>query len=130
MMTAKSLGRIAAGAAVLAAVVSAPVAADAATRHFVLFSNRSGNLYKVCYRANDAAGRQIGSDCDRVAARGKSTFFVPAGTASTWFGVGATTESTPSEFVKPALSAGRDWCFRATGSGAIHEATEQPCTSN
>ena len=120
--TARTLTAI---ALVAGATLTAAPAAMAAN-HFILFSNRSAFIMTSCYTATDAQGRQLAHDCDQVAAAQKSTFWVPSAAAQTR----VTVSDRGTQMFGRTHPNTRDLCIRASGSGSVHEATEQPCTSS
>ncbi|MEQ0558173.1 hypothetical protein ABJI51_03745 [Amycolatopsis sp. NEAU-NG30] len=109
-----------------AALAAAPAATAGPTNHFVLFSNRFAFPMFACYTAKDAQGHQLAHDCDQVQTRGKSTFWVPNNASETR----VTVSDRGTQMFARNHPNNRDLCIRATSTGAVHEATEQPCTPN
>ncbi|WP_086851896.1 hypothetical protein [Amycolatopsis kentuckyensis] len=110
-----------------ATLVAAP-AAPAATQagHFVLFSNRFTGPMFACYTARDDKGNQLAHDCDQVQTRQKSTFWVPVNAKETR----VTVADRGTQMFARTHPNNRDLCIRATATGSVHEATDQPCTSS
>lgn len=115
---------IATMAATVPVVLAAP--ASAATGHFVRFSNKSAFVYRWCVRAYSSDMFELKGDCDKVGLRQKSTFFVPADAKVITYDYADNTVG--GESGHGTRDNNRDWCFRASGSGSVHEATDQPCT--
>ncbi|WP_394617256.1 hypothetical protein JNUCC0626_47930 [Lentzea sp. JNUCC 0626] len=121
--------RITHGGAALAFVVgtalaSTPAAVAAAEQHFALFSNKSDIIMTACYTSRDKNGKELAHDCDQVRLNSQSTFFVPREAADTR----VTVSDQWGQLWGSNLPNNRDLCLRATRTGKVHEATEQPCT--
>jgi hypothetical protein len=125
-------------AAVLGTTLLAPGVANAANDgHFIMFSNRSGYAPRVCIKnystGDDGSGGTIttqGSpECKTIFARRSYVFRISTAGASA--GIRLTTNDGAGHIYKDDYNPlDRDVCLRETTSGAIHEATDKPCTDD
>jgi hypothetical protein len=107
--------------------VMMPSPATAAGEHFARVSNKYPDTVKWCVEALNKNNQRIKIDCDLVPVRSVGTFKFPAGTdhisASLQQGSGLG-EAVWSRY---NMAGNRDWCFRYTISGTMHEAKDKPC---
>ncbi|MFD8500739.1 hypothetical protein [Amycolatopsis sp. NPDC059657] len=128
-MRLKSLlsGTAAAMVALTASQLVLPSPAAATGGHFARLSNKYPDTVKWCVEARDKNNKQISIGCDLVPVRSVGTFKWPAQTdhlaASLERGSGLGEVVWHNEY----LAANRDWCYRYTISGTMHEALDKPC---
>jgi hypothetical protein len=116
-------------AAVLGATLLAPgvANADVKTAHFIMFSNRSGYAPQACVKTVKSTTSDMHEDCKNVWLRTSYAFWVSKEYAAD--GVRLTINDYVGHTYKHNyVPLDRDVCLRETTSGAIHEATDKPCT--
>jgi hypothetical protein len=95
--------------------------------HFVNYSQKYRKVMMWCVRAFDNTMNEIAGDCDKVAFHGQSTFWVPAGATKIYYNWRVIGQKK-AKVHYAATDASKDWCFRMSASGSVHEATDKPCT--